>query len=255
MRLSALLRQHKLVKSELRWIEGDAFDRFRTCSFRLDDIPLNDPADAAVEMNQGRREGLLNAMRWLPGFVDERAHYSAAGHTATPTDIDVQATGEAEAGSNGQPGAQSNGATHDDRSWSRLSARSCQTGSSAVGEPSNRAGATLSTRPAIRIVRVGVLTRAQHGQLATAARPPPTTRLLTASPTSMSCSSCRPLRPTEGQGADGAGAVLGELRGRLGMGARTDRHVSITWAPENLDSRPQLEGRHPPSYRSLPGGR
>ena len=35
---------------------------------------------------------------------------------------------------------------------------------------------------------------------------------------------------------DSAGAVLGELRARLGMGARPDRHVSITWVPENLDS-------------------
>ena len=44
------------------------------------------------------------------------------------------------------------------------------------------------------------------------------------------------LRPADGHGADSAGAVLGELRVRLGMGARTDRHVSITWVPENLDS-------------------
>jgi hypothetical protein len=231
LRLSTLLRQHKLLKSELRWIEGDAFDRFRSCSFRLDDIPLSDPADAAVEMNQGRREGLLNAMRWLPGYIDARAHYREVGQTADDDEADAERD---ERGYSGDTGAEQDSFLLESAgrsilpdwvfsSWRAQQPRGriAEYTMRSAGGPGNRPGARNGSRPS----QVG--RRSQRGSQHAAEDAPIDSfsyvHVMLMLPAS--------LRPSEGSGLDSAGAILGELRGRLGMGARPDRHVSI-----NLES-------------------
>ena len=238
LRLSTLLRQHRLLKSELRWIEGDAFDRFRATAFRLDDIPLTDPTDAAIELNQARREGLLNAMRWLPNYVDERAHYSAAGRTSLdapyPADTDDPAVnGAADHAPAGRVNGRVNGTAHDalliepaGRSvlpdWVFSSWRAQQ--------PRGRhAEYTARYQARGQATRNG---RRSSGQGAAADESPVDSfayvHVMLFLPAS--------LRPGARAGLDGAGALIGELRARLGMGARPDRHVSITWVPEDLGS-------------------
>ncbi|MGE3267761.1 MAG: hypothetical protein AB7P40_03365 [Chloroflexota bacterium] len=231
LRLSTLLRQHRLLNSELRWIEGDTFDRFRLTTFHLDDIPLSDPSDTAVEMSQGRREGLLSAMGWLPDIVDERAHYQSAGRP----DLEAE---EVSVPSPPDP-------------LSRLRER----GGHVSVESED--GALLSEPAGRSVVPEWVTTswRAQQPrglhaeytaryqarrQRARNGRPAGSGAAAEATPVDsfayvhVMLFLPASLRPGLNGGLETAGSVIGELRSRLGLGSRPDRHVSITWVPEDL---------------------
>jgi hypothetical protein len=75
-RFSLLLHNYHLTRSELRWMEGDRLNRFRTRSFLLPDLsgmleqmPVADPPFPLY------RETLLQHMRWIPAYTDRRAPY------------------------------------------------------------------------------------------------------------------------------------------------------------------------------------
>jgi hypothetical protein len=211
LRLSTLLRQHRLLKSELRWIEGDAFDRQRTCTFRLDDIPASDPADATVDLTQARREGLLNAMGWLPAFVDERAQWrETSAPSAAGLGADLTPLLDSPAGQSVLP-------SWIFESWRAQQARARHTASTA----------RYRRRPA---ARTG--TRAGPNVAASPDDEHPLDSFAYAHVMLFLPAS---LRPTEGFAGGGTGTLLAELRSRFGFGGRADRHVSITWVPEGLD--------------------
>jgi len=74
MQLSILLRQHKLHKSEFRWIEGDPFDRVRSDVFLLENMPIFDVA-LEEQANAGYRNEFLKALHWLPAYLDTRGTF------------------------------------------------------------------------------------------------------------------------------------------------------------------------------------
>ncbi len=74
MQLSVLLRQHKLHRSEFRWIEGDAFDRVRPEVFLLENMPIFDVA-LEEQANAGYRNEFLKALHWLPSYLDTRGPF------------------------------------------------------------------------------------------------------------------------------------------------------------------------------------
>ncbi len=70
--LGVLLSNYKLLRSEFRWIEGDAFQRVRECSLFLDDAASAGPH---LAMNDRVRRWYLAALRWLPQYLDERGPF------------------------------------------------------------------------------------------------------------------------------------------------------------------------------------
>ncbi|MEM7132691.1 MAG: hypothetical protein AAF702_40690 [Chloroflexota bacterium] len=74
MHLSVLLRQHKLHQSEFRWIEGDSFDRVRSSVYHLGNLPIFD-VDTEEEATEGYRQQFLNALQWLPTYLDRRSPF------------------------------------------------------------------------------------------------------------------------------------------------------------------------------------
>lgn len=82
MRLSLMLRQHRLHQSEFRWIEGDIFDRARTCAFLLQDMPIFKTAFERGPSEPYRRE-FLTRLRWLPFYLNTRDRFSALPDNGT----------------------------------------------------------------------------------------------------------------------------------------------------------------------------
>jgi hypothetical protein len=75
MRFSLLLRQSHLHQSEFRWIEGDAFDRARRCTFFLQDLPAFRTAFETSPSAAYRHE-FLTKLRWLPSYLDTRDRFN-----------------------------------------------------------------------------------------------------------------------------------------------------------------------------------
>jgi hypothetical protein len=82
VRLSLVLREHQLHRSEFRWIEGDALGRVRSASFLLRDLPDVNVALATGLSSAYTRE-FLTDLRWLPIYLDTREPFHAL---ATPGD-------------------------------------------------------------------------------------------------------------------------------------------------------------------------
>ena len=77
--LGQILRRHNLHQSEFHWIEGDAFERVRICTFPLEilsDLPVYHLA-LERELNRIYRQEFLTRLRWLPAFLDARASYES----------------------------------------------------------------------------------------------------------------------------------------------------------------------------------
>jgi len=69
------LANHGLYQSEFRWVEGDAFDRVRDCSFLLEDLAQ---LGKGLVMSERYRSQFLTALRWLPDYLDTRADFRMA---------------------------------------------------------------------------------------------------------------------------------------------------------------------------------
>jgi hypothetical protein len=74
LRLSLILRQHQLNQTEFRWIEGDALGRSRVAVFRLEDLPQGGISAAAIA-DPAVTRAFLNALHWLPTYLDTRAAF------------------------------------------------------------------------------------------------------------------------------------------------------------------------------------
>jgi hypothetical protein len=74
--LGILLTNYKLFRTEFRWIEGDRFGRVRDTSLFLDQISS---AGAGLIMSDAVRRWYLAALKWLPGYIDERAPFRPIG--------------------------------------------------------------------------------------------------------------------------------------------------------------------------------
>ena len=81
-RFGVMLVRSRMVRSEFRWLEGDAFGRVRKCDFLLQDLPfLETPTGMDIDI-QGeggitssfRREFLMS-LGWLPGYLDTRRRF------------------------------------------------------------------------------------------------------------------------------------------------------------------------------------
>lgn len=91
MRLSFTLCQYRLYQSEFRWIEGDTFDRVRTCTFLLQDMPALHTTFESGPSKAYRRE-FLKSLRWLPSYLDTRAHFSILAGYEEKTRSNLEAT-------------------------------------------------------------------------------------------------------------------------------------------------------------------
>ena len=58
-----------MIRSEFRWLEGDAFGRSRYCNFLLEDLPIPEPP-VELEPSPAYRRGFLVALGWFPSFLD-----------------------------------------------------------------------------------------------------------------------------------------------------------------------------------------
>lgn len=68
-RIGLMLARHRLIRSEFRWLEGDAFGRSRNCNFLLEDLPIPGPP-VELEPTPAFRRGFLVALGWFPSFLD-----------------------------------------------------------------------------------------------------------------------------------------------------------------------------------------
>jgi hypothetical protein len=75
-RLGRLLSDARLRDSEFRWIEGDARDRARCCSFSLGELP---PEVVASPTHESFRSAFLTLLRWLPDYFDTRSGFRSLG--------------------------------------------------------------------------------------------------------------------------------------------------------------------------------
>jgi hypothetical protein len=75
-RLGRLLSEARLRDSEFRWIEGDARDRARCCSFSLGELP---PEVVATPQHESFRSAFLTLLRWLPDYFDTRSGFRSLG--------------------------------------------------------------------------------------------------------------------------------------------------------------------------------
>ncbi|MCC7368099.1 MAG: hypothetical protein IT306_06745 [Chloroflexi bacterium] len=259
LRLSTLLRQHQLLKSELRWLEGDAFERFRACTFGLEDIPLSDAADDPVQLSQGRREGLLNAMRWLPGYVDERAHFQ--GDTPMPprgasVDERGQLQGDSPLPHTGISATRRGGAAEMMSAKPVFAPRSGGTGGEGhpgIPDPDDilleSTGRSLVPEWVVQCWRAqqprgghasytvrgsGRATHQRNGRRPHPGAPADAAPVESFAYVHVMLFLPAAMRPRDGLGLDSARTVIRELRARLGMGARADRQVSVTWTPDDL---------------------
>jgi hypothetical protein len=76
MRLGLILHRMGLQQTEFRWIEGRGTGQMRSCAFLLQEMP------EIFSHYEGRpsnryRQGFLDALHWLPRFLDSRGHYIA----------------------------------------------------------------------------------------------------------------------------------------------------------------------------------
>lgn len=73
-RFGMMLIQSKQVRSEFRWLEGDALDRVSSSHFLLQDLPsLEIPPDG--HSDPVFRKDFLLAMGWLPHFLDTQRRF------------------------------------------------------------------------------------------------------------------------------------------------------------------------------------
>jgi len=76
MRLSPILCRYRLYQSEFRWIEGDTFDRARTCTFLLQDMPAFHTT-SENRPSKAYRRAFLTSLHWLPAYLDTRACFNS----------------------------------------------------------------------------------------------------------------------------------------------------------------------------------
>jgi hypothetical protein len=86
MRLSLMLRQNRLHQSEFRWIEGDSFDRVRTCTFPLQNMPTFTTAPES-RPDEMYRQAFMTALRWLPPYLNLYDHFEGLAGYAAQADL------------------------------------------------------------------------------------------------------------------------------------------------------------------------
>ncbi len=90
-RFSLMLARQRLVRSEFRWLEGDAFHRYRDCCFRLEDLPEPDPRTGS-EPNAAFRRGFLVSLGWFPSYLDTLSGFAPVPPVSEP----ISAAGESD---------------------------------------------------------------------------------------------------------------------------------------------------------------
>lgn len=88
-RFGFMLYRSRLLRSEFRWLEGDALERMRTCNYLLKELPdLEIPVEG--DLTPSFRREFLMALGWLPGFLDTRGHFEKVpAYAAAPQQLDV----------------------------------------------------------------------------------------------------------------------------------------------------------------------
>lgn len=74
IRLSPILCRYRLYQSEFWWIEGDTFDRARTCTFLLQDMPAFHTTSESSP-SEAYRRAFLTSLHWLPAYLDTRDRF------------------------------------------------------------------------------------------------------------------------------------------------------------------------------------
>ncbi len=93
MRLGLILRRHRMLESEFRWIEEDRFENTRACVFLLENMPYYENIEDGGPDRAFRRE-FMAALRWLPDYFDSRFNFvsdktsGSFSHTGNETKID-----------------------------------------------------------------------------------------------------------------------------------------------------------------------
>lgn len=83
MRLSLLLRQRRLVRSEFRWVEGTPVRGIRSCVFLLQDLPTLTVAPLETADDPYRRS-FMAGLRWLPAYLNARGVHQMLPRDAQP---------------------------------------------------------------------------------------------------------------------------------------------------------------------------
>lgn len=68
-RFGTFLRSQHMMRSEIRWIEGDGMERARHASYLLADLP---GAGGDPNPSEAERWMFLRSLRWLPAFLNRR---------------------------------------------------------------------------------------------------------------------------------------------------------------------------------------
>jgi len=84
-RFGFLLYRSRLLRSEFRWLEGDALGRVSSCQFLLKELPALD-IPVAGDLTPVFRREFLAALGWLPQFLDTRRPFEKVPqyHATTP---------------------------------------------------------------------------------------------------------------------------------------------------------------------------
>jgi len=86
-RFGFMLYKSRLMRSEFRWLEGDAFDRVRSCDFLLKELP---EVPVNSEMTPQFKHEFLKSLGWLPRYLDNRSRFQKVPvYDALPQQLNV----------------------------------------------------------------------------------------------------------------------------------------------------------------------
>lgn len=81
-RMGMLLVRGGRVRSEFRWLEGDALGRVHSCNFLLQDLPPEfSEIPVEGELNPAFRREFVTALGWLPQYMNNRAGFQPVDTT------------------------------------------------------------------------------------------------------------------------------------------------------------------------------
>lgn len=226
MRFGLLLRQSRLHQSEFRWVEGDVFDRTRTCTFFLQDLPT---FQTTIETRPSKpyRHEFLTRLRWLPFYLDTRAHFNPLKEQKTENEKEQDDSPENDIKRSEEWAYAACLGQKDHARWAR-----CEDDAGQRHISSNRLRINE-----FAFVHVMLFLPLQALQDETAESTP------------------SPRGPNEELGDIRALSlrILSQLHARLGFGDSPGRNVSITWVPDRLQNPWRFDTRRCPVSLLFPG--